>query len=194
MIIRSLPALVVIALAAGACGGSDTPSADEVTEPVATTASEESTDEVTGPDEPVATTASEETTDDATPTTGSGRATMTISDGTVYEFEMTTCDTSNNSDAFLVEPGYDLSGRTDDGFRVQLIRAAFEEPTTARGGLEGRFDDNGVNPEVSYTFREPESVIALDGDTITADLVMSGFISQDPIHGEDPTAMLTVTC
>lgn len=127
--------------------------------------------------------------------TEAGTGMLTMADGRVYIFEMSTCDTSvNEPDAFFVDPGYDLFGKTSDGFRLQLIRAAFEEPTNAGGDLEGQFDEGGVNPNVSYRFREPESTITLDGDTVTGDLVLSGDYSNDQIHGENTTATLSVTC
>jgi len=162
-----------------ACGGSD----DAAGNNDATGNTEPAADET-----PVADEATAETDG------GSGQGVLTVEDGTVYEFDMSSCETSNNSDTFLVDPGYDLFGRTSDGFTLYLGRAAFEEPTSALGDLGGRFDENGVNPKVNYVFREPDSVITLDGNTITGQLVLDGFISQENIHGEETTATLTITC
>ena len=171
---RTLSAISALAVVIGACGGSDTGSDTNATE------AEAPSDAPAEEPEPAA--------------GGSGTAVITVDDGTVYEFEMSGCDTSNNTDIFLIDPGYDLFGRNDDGFSFSLIRAAFEEPATALGDLEGGFDENGVNPTMSYLIREPESVITLDGNTITGDLVLDGVFSSEKTHGDETTASLTVTC
>lgn len=187
---RTLSVMVTLAAVLGACGGSDADSdAETAAEP----------DDATEPEEVTATEVEEVAESEETPEAeasegGAGMAVLTVDDGTVYEFEMTSCDTSNNTDIFLIDPGYDLFGRNDDGFSFGLIRAAFEEPASALGDLEGGFDDNGVNPSMSYVIREPESVITLDGNTITGDLVLDGFISSEKTHGDEATATLTVTC
>ena len=184
MLVRRLPAIAAaLALTLAACGGSGSSSDSSAGDTVAPAGdSDDPGDSGNDPGEaPV-------------PSSGSGTATITVADGTVYEFEMSSCETSNNVDSFLVDPGYDLSGRTDDGFRFHLTRAAFEEPTFAIGDLEGLLDENGVNPEIEYVIREPGSVIVLDGSTITGDLVLDGFISENKIHGEEATATLLVTC
>lgn len=174
------PIGLVAVLMLGACGASDDTGKTDGDDLPAGSASIEVGDSGADPIEPAS---------------GAGTGMLTMADGTVYTFEMSTCDTSvNKPDTFVVDPGYELFGKTSDGFRLQLIRAAFEEPTNGGGDLEGQFDEGGGNPKVSYLFKEPESTITLDGDTVTGDLVMSGVYSTDQIHGETTTATLTVTC
>lgn len=119
-----------------------------------------------------------------------------MADGTVFELEMTQCRTKINAPSFfLIEEGYDLSGRTSDGFRVGLLRAAStEEFAQAAGELRGELDENGNNAGIFYRFDEPDSTFAVNGNTIMGDLIVTDFNSLNPIFGDSTTATIEIRC
>ncbi len=174
----------VLGLVVVGCGSDDDSSTDSGDTPSDVAA--DPSDETDPPDE------TDET--DAPESSGSGTATLTVDDGTVYGFEMSDCDTSENSTEFLVEPGYQLFGKSDDGFSMQFIRAAFEEEdASAIGSLEGDFDENGVNPKVSYNaIGDEEVLLTVDGGGVTGTAMMSSF--DDSIHGTDIEVTIEVNC
>ncbi len=176
--------LVALAVGLAACGGSDGGSGDDRSDDTPATASD------TGED------SSDAEAGDAGGDAGSGNGTLTLDDGTEYAFEMGTCITSaTDPDSFLVDPGFDAFGRSSDGFTLQVIRAAFEEspdlqPTV---GFEGRYDENGVNPGISY-LRDGDADLQIDGGRIFGDVTFADFFSVDPIHGDGFVATIDVNC
>ncbi|HUW04015.1 MAG TPA: hypothetical protein VMW08_16800 [Acidimicrobiales bacterium] len=128
---------------------------------------------------------------------GDGIGTLTIADGAVYEFEMTSCDTSDTDpEGFPLELGYDLTGATADGeFRIFLGRAGFdEESSVASGTLEGDFDENGQNAGILYRVeRESLDQLTVDGGDVSGDLALSAILPGGP-HGEETTATVQVSC
>ena len=173
----------VLALAGAACGGGDNGASGA--------APQDPTDEADGrsptggdgdPAEP--------------PVSGEGSATLTMSDGTEYSFAMSTCDTSDNApDSFLVDPGYDLFGKSDDGFRIQFIRAGFDESDVVlTNSFEGDFDDGGGNPTVSYSGGDYDPGFSVDGGDVSGTVTLDNGPGGDPIHGETTEATLAVSC
>lgn len=128
---------------------------------------------------------------------GNGTGTLTIADGTVYEFEMNSCDTSDTDpEGFPLDLGYDLTGSTADGeFRIFLGRAGFDdESAVASGSLEGGFDENGQNASILYRVsRESLDQLSVDGGTVTGDLALSEVIPGGP-HGDEISATVQVSC
>ena len=128
---------------------------------------------------------------------GDGTGTLTMADGTVYEFEMNSCDTVDTDPATIpLAGGYDLSGSTSDGeFRFSLARLGFDdEVAVAVGALEGDFDENGQNEEILYTAsRESLDLIAVDGGNVSGEVAFSAIGLTRP-HGDDTTATVEVNC
>ena len=181
--------IAAIVVGGAACGGSDDASEPEGNDDGSETAA---TDAPDAPDAPAA----DASDAPASGGSGNGNGTLTLDDGTVYTFEMSTCETSDTDpDSFLVDPGFDAFGRTSDGFTLQLIRAAFEEspdlqPTV---GFEGSYDENGVNPEIQY-LRDGDADLQIDGGRIFGEVTFTDFFSIDPIHGEGFVATVDVDC
>ncbi len=127
--------------------------------------------------------------------TGSGTGTLTMADGTVYRFETSTCDTSENDDAFLVEDGYDIFGKTADGaFHASFNRAGFDEETISEiSTLEGQFDENGKNAELIYRDVTGTMALVVDGGHVSGTLTMKPIGSNDP-HGAESEATVDITC
>lgn len=140
---------------------------------------------------------SDRSTSDEGATLGTaGTGTLSLADGTEYTFEMATCKTSGaDPDAFVVDPGYDLLGKSEDGFRLTLIRAGLDaDSANATGDLEAEFDENGVNPKVSYDALGDEDVmLKVDGSGVTGTAKMTSSGSSAPL-GENIEAMIDVTC
>jgi hypothetical protein len=128
---------------------------------------------------------------------GDGTGTLTMTDGTVYEFEMTTCDTSNTDPAALpLSNGYDVFGKTSDrAFSLQIIRAGFddENPVTS-GGLEGDFDENGQNAGILYAVNSDSlNVLTVDGAKVSGEVSFRGIGPTGP-HGDDAVGTVEVSC
>lgn len=119
-------------------------------------------------------------------------AVVTMADGTVYEFEMTRCETSNNTDLFELEPAFHLEGESATELDLVVERGRFGEPAFAIGSITGP-RDGAPDDHVFYGFNEADSVIELDGEVIRGELMMAS-IGGDPIHGEETSAALTVRC
>jgi len=118
---------------------------------------------------------------------GDGTATLTLADETSYEFEMSTCDTSDSApDVFEVDPGYDLFGTNDDGWQLSLIRAGFDEESASPvGGLE--IDD------VSYAALGDDLSLEVDGSSVTGTALMSSLDPGAPL-GSDVEVTVEVSC
>lgn len=177
--------LVAVTIGGAACGGSDDSSESDSADPVVGDVEIESAPA----DEPAE--APAEATGD-----GGGIGTMTLDDGTVYSFEMTTCATSvTDPSSFLIEVGFDAFGRSSEGFTLQLIRAAFEESPDLQptAGFEGSYDENGVNPEIMY-IRDGDADLQIDGGRIFGTVQFRDFFSTDPIHGDGFSGAIEVNC
>ncbi len=131
----------------------------------------------------------------ASSASGDGTGTLTMADGTVYTFEMSTCDTSENDDAFLVENGYDIFGKTADGaFHASFNRAGFDEETISEiATLEGQFDENGKNAELIYTDVTDTMALTVDGGHVSGTLTMKPIGPNEP-HGAESEATVDITC
>ena len=120
-----------------------------------------------------------------------------MADGTVYEFVLNSCDTSDTDpDTIPMAGGYDVSGATADGeFRFTLSRLGFDdEVAVAVGTLEGDFDENGQNEQILYTTsRESLDGLTVDGGNVSGDLEYGAIIPGGP-HGDDTTATVAVSC
>jgi len=137
----------------------------------------------------------ESSEDEGSDTAGVG--TLAIDGGPTYTFEMTgSCDTSDTSDSFLVDPGYDAFGRSPDGFTLQLIRAAFEESPDLHPlvAFEGGFDEEGKNNQITYLLDDENYDIQIDGGRIFGQATLEDFFSTDTIHGEAFTATIEINC
>lgn len=125
-----------------------------------------------------------------------GTATLTIADGTVYEFVLTTCDTSDTDPSALpLDNGYDIFGKTDDGaFEVQLIRAGFtNDESVFAGGLEGDFDDEGKNSKMLYSANGETVALAATGTEISGTVALKAIGPTRP-HGDETEATLDAQC
>jgi hypothetical protein len=139
----------------------------------------------------------EATSDDAIPddSSGTGTGTLTMDDGTVFELEMSTCDTSENSDSFAIDDGYDLFGATADGeFRASFNRAGFDEEDIREiSTLEGEFDENGNNAELVYQDVEGTMALSVDGGKVSGNLTMQPVGPNNP-YGDETEATVDIDC
>ena len=129
---------------------------------------------------------------------GDGTGTLTMTDGTVYEFEMTTCDTSNTDPAALpLSNGYDVFGKTSDGaFSLQIIRAGFDDanPVTS-GTFEGDFDENGQNAGILYAANSDSlNLLTVDGANVSGEVTFRGVGPPGRPHGDDAVGVVEVGC
>ena len=106
-------------------------------------------------------------------------------DGTIYEFEMSTCETSNTDD-FEIPDSYDLFGTTADGaFRFSLTRAGLTKDDGHQvGTLEGDFDENGQNDKMLYNADLDTEPLTVDGAIVSGAFLMDG-------HRPDPVRTAT---
>ncbi len=125
---------------------------------------------------------------------GSGTATLTMIDGTTYEFVMSTCETSNTDD-FAIPDSYDLFGTTADGaFRFSLTRVGLDEDfITQVGALEGDFDDNGQNEQMLYSADLGTEPLTVDGAIVSGSFLMDAIGPTRP-HGDQVGVILDARC
>lgn len=169
-----------------ACGSGDDDSAASDADDSGAAADGTLADEQPADDEPA----------DDQPATGGSGGTLTLADGTVFEFETATCDTSENgAEGFLIEDGFDLFGRTSDGeFTVQLIRAGFDEESVIdTASLEGEFDDDGKNPELFYSEVNETLVATVDGGNVSGTVTLKPIGPNRP-YGDEIVATFDVNC
>ena len=129
-------------------------------------------------------------------TSSGGTATLTTADGTVYEFVLTTCDTSDTEpNALPLDNGYDIFGRTaDSGFEVQLIRAGFtNDDVVFAGGLEGDFDGEGKNAKMIYSASGETVALTATGTEISGAVTFRAIGPTRP-HGDETEATLDAQC
>ena len=178
-----LAALLVTTVVA--CGSDDdsdaTPDAENATEDVTVDESDEAAEPATQEEAPVA-------------ETGSSVAVVTMEDGTVYEFALTTCATSN-TDEFEIDDSYDLYGKTSDGASAfTLGRAGLAEDfITHVGFVEGDFDENGLNAAMLYNAALDDEPLTVDGASVSGTLTLKAIAPTRP-HGDETTATLDATC
>lgn len=181
-----LPAIaVVVLLVVGGCSSSDEDAdSGDTSSPDATETTASDSAETSAPE------------DDASGGSGGeGTGTLTLSDGTELSFAMTTCETSDtNPDSYLISNAYDMNGESDDGYRLGLIRAGVDDDTTGLGDLEADFDENGVNPGISYNGLGAEEImLTVDGPSLTGTVIMSSPAGEQPF-GESFEATVDITC
>ncbi len=125
---------------------------------------------------------------------GSGTATLTLIDGTIYEFEMSICETSNTDD-FEIPDSYELLGTTADGeFRFSLTRAGLDEDfITQVGTLEGDFDENGQNNQMLYSADLDTEPLTVDGAIVSGSFLMDAIGPTRP-HGDQVGVILDARC
>lgn len=188
-----LPSVLFAAIVAlAACGGSDAVDDVSAVEPAGTASETESPDDAPEPTQ--SDDVDEVVTADSSDAASSGS--LTLEDGTTYEFDMSTCATSiTDPSSFLIEVGFDAFGRSEDGFTLQVIRAAFEESPDLQPvvGFEGAYDENGVNAQIQY-LRDGDVELEIDGGRIFGTVTFRDFFSQQPIHGDGFTADIDINC
>lgn len=142
-----------------------------------------------GPDDGAVTNDTAGSGGDDAPAEG-GTGTISLADGTEYRFTMTTCKTNETDpSSFLVDPGYELFGTSEDGFKMSFIRAGLSEDTSPVGSLDGEFDENGVNPAVSYAGVNDDVDLQVDGGQVTGTALLNSFETD-----EDVEAVIDVAC
>ncbi|WP_372594945.1 hypothetical protein [Actinotalea sp.] len=128
---------------------------------------------------------------------GPGTGVITMDDGTVYTFEMTTCDTSETvPDEIPLTNGYDLAGTTADGTTdLTLARLGFspDEVAVTVGSIEGDYDENRQNAELLYAANVEELDLTVSGGSVTGTATMRAVGPNRP-HGDQPTATVDVSC
>lgn len=127
--------------------------------------------------------------------TGNDTGTVTTSDGTTYEFVMSSCDTSENGrGTFLIEDAYSISGKTADGaFAVDFIRAGATDETVGVATLEGDFDDEGKNAKMLYSSSSSPLQLTVDGSDVTGTVTV-GAIGPTQPHGDTTELTVNITC
>ncbi len=125
---------------------------------------------------------------------GSSTATLTVADGTVYAFDLTTCETSNTDD-FELPDSYDIFGTTTDGaFSFQLGRAGMDETFIVQvGTLEGDFDDEGKNATMLYNAQLDNEPLNVDGANVSGTFMMRAIAPTRP-HGDEVEVTLDARC
>lgn len=179
---RSLCLLLGLSLAATtvACGSGDEPDLATPDPPGATAAAETPSDDSPSGDSP----------------TGGGTGTVTLSDGTVFDLIMSTCDTSGNgADGFTVENSYGLTGRTaDDAFLVIIGRAGFSADSMVEiATIEGEFDENGRNATLIYHDILDTLALVVDGGHVTGTMSLKPIGPNKP-YGDEVEATVDIRC
>lgn len=132
--------------------------------------------------------------DAAEESSGSGIGIVTVADGTVYEFIMGTCQTSDTADNFLHDNAYDLFGATADGaFEIGFIRAGLDDTAVGVHALEGDFDENGQNSKMIYTNGGQPAGFVVDGGNITGSFAARPIGPTRP-HGDMTEITVDIRC
>ena len=124
------------------------------------------------------------------------RITVTVDDGTVYELDVRSCDTSvTDPSGFPLSNGYVLSGETVDGeVDVFVSRAGLEDDDTVfSGSIEGDFDEEGRNAKMLYSFDRDTLTLQIDGAKVTGS-VGSRAIGPTRPHGDNPVFTFDADC
>lgn len=121
---------------------------------------------------------------------------MTIDDGTVYEFTLSSCKTQDTDPSgYPISNGFDLFGKTADGeFGMQFIRAGFDDDTAkVTGSLEGDFDDEGKNEKMLYSVKFETDDLTASGTEIAGSFDIRAIGPTRP-HGDETSATLEASC
>ena len=131
------------------------------------------------------------------PAGGAGTGVVTMDDGTVYTFEMTTCETSDSMpDVIPLINGYNLEGTTADGATdLTLARLGFtpDEVAVTVGSIEGDYDEDRQNSQLLYSAVVDELDLTVDGTSVTGTAPMRAVAPTRP-HGDQATATVEVSC
>ncbi len=124
------------------------------------------------------------------------KITVTVDDGTVYELEVRSCDTSaTDPSGFPLSNGYVLSGKTADGeVDVFVSRAGLEDDDAVfSGAVEGDFDEEGRNAKMLYSLDRETLTLQIDGAKV-AGSVGSRAIGPTRPHGDNPVFTIDADC
>jgi hypothetical protein len=177
--LRSIAVAIGLILTLAACGSDDTVA------------------ETTGPaNEPAAADTAPDTAPASTgDASGPGVTTITMSDGTVYAIELSSCDTTSTDSAFLLPDSYDISGRTSDGaIRFYMARAGLSEDfITQIATLEGDFDEGGQNAALLYSDINDSYDLTVDGANVSGTFSLRAIGPTRP-HGDEVGVTVDVRC
>lgn len=182
--IRSRPlvfGVVSVLLVVGACGSSDDTKADAaVRDPGSKT-------ELT-PDTPDAA---------SQPDPAGGTATMTIADGTQYEYELATCVTSDmEQQGVAAGTGYVVVGKTADGTSSLALERVWvsDDESVETGGIEVGLERTGATTGFYYDAGfESLQTLVVNGTKVSGELSFQVFGLPGP-HGSETTATVDVRC
>lgn len=188
---RGLAAATALLLLTACSGSTEDPDTSGAADTSSSTAEDPaSTAEETTAQEPV-----EEPTEE--PAGGAGTGVVTMDDGTVYTFEMTTCETSDSMpDVIPLINGYNLEGTTADGATdLTLARLGFtpDEVAVTVGSIEGDYDEDRQNSQLLYSAVVDELDLTVDGTSVTGTAPMRAVAPTRP-HGDQATATVEVSC
>lgn len=126
---------------------------------------------------------------------GSASGTVTMADGTVYELDVSSCETSSTDPAGFPFPNsFDLQGISDDGFEFYIASVGLgEEGDVQTGSLEGGFDENGKNATIIYSATMSTATFTVDGADVTGSVDMRGIGPEGP-HGKETSADFDFSC
>lgn len=131
----------------------------------------------------------------ATDASASGKGTVTMDDGSIYFFDMTTCLTSGTApDVLPLANGFNLLGISGDGFRLEFIRAgASDEESFVSGTFNGKVDSGGAAVDVEYHAVESTVSGFVTGPNVAATVTFKS-LDVGAVHGPEPVATIDVTC
>lgn len=127
---------------------------------------------------------------------GTASITVTVEDGTVYELDVRSCDTSvTDPSALPLSNGYILSGQTPDGgIDLFVSRAGLDDESVFESGsIEGDFDENGLNARMVYSFLPETLTLQIDGGTVMGS-VSARAVGPTRPHGDNPVFTIEASC
>lgn len=127
---------------------------------------------------------------------GNARITVTVDDGTVYELEVRSCDTSvTDPSGFPLSNGYILSGLSTDGaIELFVSRAGLDDESVFQSGsIEGDFDEDGLNARMLYAFQSDTLSLQIDGADV-AGSVSARAVGPTRTHGDNPVFTIEASC
>lgn len=188
---RSVLLTVAALTALAACGSDDDSEATSdggVEAPEASVSGDES-DDGTGDDEGSG-------DDDAEGSDTAGASTITF-EGTTYELDdMGDCEGSNtDSSAFPFPDNFSLSGgNSDSGVQFNIARNGPEDELFVQvGALEGEFDENGKNNEVTYVAQMDTLDFTMDGPDVSGSVTVRAIGPNRP-YGDETVVDFDFDC
>ncbi len=127
---------------------------------------------------------------------GNARITVTVDDGTVYELDVRSCDTSvTDPSGFPLSNGYVVSGLSTDGsIDLFVSRAGFDdEPAMQSGSIEGDFDEDGQNARMIYAFAADTFTLQIDGANVSGS-ASARAVGPTRTHGDNPVFTIDARC